>query len=349
MAREDALPCIRASAASKSTRRLLPDPATGIFILSNAPPITSANNSFPPKFDSPTLSSIARRTSINALTGHSRDVLQIPAMASSFKNLALRLPRATSSKSHTAVLRCCSKTPMSTAAPLQPSSRAISLTLHSSSLARSGSCRSMLPLVPRARATSPMTIASQARCFASAFPSATSSGASPRPSASPSGPTSSLDWDSFFKLRLRRRRIQLFFSVTTGLLGGAGGAILLSTGMAEPVVVQIPLDPFVTLGLMTLACAAMGWLIGPSIGNQVFYLMNHRLKAQMMNKETEFFARVKKNRVDPSNSSAGNPEIQTNAPAVPDFYGEKIQSVSGYRQWLKDQRAFNKKKTRAFV
>lgn len=73
---------------------------------------------------------------------------------------------------------------------------------------------------------------------------------------------------------------------------------------------QIPLDPFVTLGLMTLACAAMGWLVGPSIGNQVFYLMNHRLKGQMMKKEKEFFARVKKNRVDPTNSSAGNPGMQ---------------------------------------
>lgn len=31
--------------------------------------------------------------------------------------------------------------------------------------------------------------------------------------------------------------------------------------------------------------------------------------------------------------------------AVPDFYGEKISSVAGYRQWLKDQRAFNKKRT----
>ncbi|KAL3954071.1 hypothetical protein ACCO45_012027 [Purpureocillium lilacinum] len=102
-----------------------------------------------------------------------------------------------------------------------------------------------------------------------------------------------------------------------------------------------PLDPFVTLGLMTLACAGMGWLVSPSIGNQVFYLLNHRYKAQMIQKEVEFFARVKKNRVDPSNSSAGNP--------VPDFYGEKIQSVSGYRQWLKDQRAFNKKKTANFV
>lgn len=30
---------------------------------------------------------------------------------------------------------------------------------------------------------------------------------------------------------------------------------------------------------------------------------------------------------------------------VPDYYGEKISSVAGYRQWLKDQRAFNKKRT----
>ncbi|EFY97346.1 mitochondrial import protein [Metarhizium robertsii] len=267
-------------------------------------------------------------------------------MSSSLKSLALRVPRATSSKSPTAIIRCCSKASMSTAtrpagltnaAPSQPSSYAMSMKLHSYSLAASS--KSVLRLVPRARTTSPMTITSQARCFASAASSTSSSGTSSGAGAAAS--KSTLDWDSFFKLRLRRRRIQLFFSVTTGLLGGAGGAILLSTGMAEPVVMQIPLDPFVTLGLMTLACAAMGWLVGPSIGNQVFYLLNHRLKAQMMSKETEFFARVKKNRVDPTNSSAGNP--------VPDFYGEKIQSVSGYRQWLKDQRAFNKKKTRAFV
>ncbi|KAG5988082.1 TIM23 complex component [Claviceps lovelessii] len=201
------------------------------------------------------------------------------------------------------------------------------------------SSKSIIRLVPAGRATpSPMSIATQARCLAT---SSTSRAASPTAAAAAASPKSNLDWDSFFKLRLRRRRIQLLFSVTTGVLGGAGGAIFLSTGMAEPLVMQIPLDPFVTLGLMTLACAGLGWLVGPSIGNQVFYLMNHRLKAQMMQKESEFFTRVKKHRVNPTNSSASNP--------VPDFYGEKIQSVSGYRQWLKDQRAFNKKKTRAFV
>ena len=56
-----------------------------------------------------------------------------------------------------------------------------------------------------------------------------------------------------------------------------------------------------------------------------------------MQKEKEFYARIKKFRVDPSASSMANP--------VPDYYGEKISSVKDYRQWLKDQRAFNKKRT----
>ena len=57
-------------------------------------------------------------------------------------------------------------------------------------------------------------------------------------------------------------------------------------------------------------------------------------------KEKEFFDRIKHFRVDPSTNSATNP--------VPDYYGEKIKSVQGYRQWLKDQRAYNRKR-RSFI
>ncbi|OAA53944.1 presequence translocase-associated motor subunit [Niveomyces insectorum RCEF 264] len=146
-----------------------------------------------------------------------------------------------------------------------------------------------------------------------------------------------LDWNTFFQLRKTRRRIQLAFSVFGGLAGGTAGGLFLGSGVAEPVLGQIPLDPFLTLGLMTFGFAALGWLAGPSLGNVVFYALKRQYKAQMTLKETQFFARIKKNRVDPSASSAGNP--------VPDFYGEKISSVAGYRQWLKDQRAFNKKRT----
>ncbi|RBR21365.1 uncharacterized protein FIESC28_04902 [Fusarium coffeatum] len=150
-----------------------------------------------------------------------------------------------------------------------------------------------------------------------------------------------LDWNSFFKMRVKRRRYQLLFSITNSMFAGSAGAVFLSTGSAEPIISQIPLDPFMTLGLMTLAFSGLGWLSGPSMGNQVFYILNRTWKKQMTQKEAQFFERIKKNRVDPTNSSASNP--------VPDFYGEKISSVAGYRQWLKDQKAFNKKKTANFV
>ncbi|KND89949.1 Presequence translocated-associated motor subunit PAM17, mitochondrial [Tolypocladium ophioglossoides CBS 100239] len=252
-------------------------------------------------------------------------------MSTSLKTLAARWPGSATGQAQN-IARCCPRASLSTARPVclarvplrrQPFARPN----HSLTAASRLSPKTR----PTTTTTTTVTIASAVRPFSSA-----TSSASPSAASKPQ-----LDWNSFFKLRLRRRRVQLVFSVTTGILGGAGGAILLSTGLAEPLVMQIPLDPFVTLGLMTLACAGMGWLVGPSIGNQVFYILNHRFKAQMIEKESKFFARVKKHRVDPSNSSAGNP--------VPDFYGEKIQSVSGYRQWLKDQRAFNKKKTANFV
>ncbi|KAH8173520.1 mitochondrial import protein pam17 domain-containing protein [Sarocladium implicatum] len=159
--------------------------------------------------------------------------------------------------------------------------------------------------------------------------------------AAPAGTAPALDWNTFFKLRLQRRRFQLFFSVTTGFVGAFGGAVVLTSGLAEPLLTQIPLDPFITLGLMVVACGGMGWLLGPIVGSQIFYVLNRGMGPQLRQKESEFLTRVRKNRSDPTNSSAGNP--------VPDFYGEKIQSVAGYRRWLKDQRAFTKKKTQAFV
>ncbi|KAF5025622.1 hypothetical protein F66182_2228 [Fusarium sp. NRRL 66182] len=159
--------------------------------------------------------------------------------------------------------------------------------------------------------------------------------------AAPSTELPPLDWNSFFDLRVKRRRFQLAFSILNGISSGGAGAVFLATGTAEPVISQIPLDPFMTLGIMTLGFTGLGWLSGPSVGNQVFYALNRKWKKQMTQKEAEFFERIKKHRVDPANSSASNP--------VPDFYGEKISSVAGYRQWLKDQKAFNKKKTANFV
>lgn len=130
------------------------------------------------------------------------------------------------------------------------------------------------------------------------------SGASAAEVSKTAGP---LNWDTFFKLRVKRRRIQLLFSVLTGgALAGVGIAGL-TAGLAETIAAQVPFDPFITLGLVVVACGGLGWVVGPSVGGQVFYLLNRSLKPQIRQKEGEFLKRVRKNRSDPSNSSAGNP------------------------------------------
>lgn len=53
-------------------------------------------------------------------------------------------------------------------------------------------------------------------------------------------------------------------------------------------------------------------------------------------KDRNFYERIKRHRVDPSSQSYSNP--------VPDYYGEKIGSVKEFRNWMKDQRAYNKKR-----
>lgn len=90
-----------------------------------------------------------------------------------------------------------------------------------------------------------------------------------------------LDWNTFFKLRKTRRRWQVAFSALMSSGCGTAGAVLLSTGVADVLTSQIPLDPFVTLGLMTLGCSGLGWVLGPSLGNAVFYLINGKFKAPM--------------------------------------------------------------------
>jgi len=116
-----------------------------------------------------------------------------------------------------------------------------------------------------------------------------------------------LDWNTFFKLRKTRRVWQQVFSVVMALSGSAGGAIVLSSGVAESLVSQLPLDPLISLGLMTASFGALGWLAGPSIGTAIFNAIKRKYRVQMDIKESQFFARIKKHRVDPSAGSMRNP------------------------------------------
>ncbi|KAJ5542855.1 hypothetical protein N7535_005278 [Penicillium sp. DV-2018c] len=146
-----------------------------------------------------------------------------------------------------------------------------------------------------------------------------------------------LDWDSFFKLRASRRRYSLVSSVVSSLASTSIGVQVLSSMDLEHLGASVMgLDPFIVLGIATAACGAVGWLLGPAVGNGIWGLVYRKYKPSVNTKEKEFFDRIRRFRVDPSTNSISNP--------VPDYYGEKIGSVQGYRSWLKDQRAYNRKR-----
>lgn len=106
--------------------------------------------------------------------------------------------------------------------------------------------------------------------------------------------------------------------------------------MADEITKLIPMDPVISMGILTFAATFLGWLIGPIFGNTVWKLFHRSRLPEFTVKEKAFFERVKKHRVNPMGASTNNP--------VPDYYGEKIGSVQGYRRWLRDQRAFNRKR-----
>ncbi|KAH7027589.1 Presequence translocated-associated motor subunit pam17 [Microdochium trichocladiopsis] len=209
-------------------------------------------------------------------------------------------------------------------------------------------CGSLVSSLARRQFTAQVSASSPTRHFSSKIRPGAASLATGLPSFAirrhastvPGSSTPTLDWNTFFTLRKTRRRFQLVSSILTTIIGGGGGAMLLVNQDLDWLLGKIPMDPFFSLGLITLSFAGLGWLAGPSLGNAIFYTLNSggHVKQSMAIKEAEFFARIRKNRVDPASSSVQNP--------VPDFYGEKISSVAGYRRWLKDQRAFAMKRER---
>ncbi|OAX78080.1 hypothetical protein ACJ72_07616 [Emergomyces africanus] len=129
-----------------------------------------------------------------------------------------------------------------------------------------------------------------------------------------------LDWNSFFRLRSSRRKYSLISSIIASVFSTAGGVQVLAANNMDTVGAQVlGLDPFIVLGLATASCAALGWLLGPILGNSLWGLVHRKYKASVAVKEKEFYSRIKRFRVDPSANSYSNP--------VPDYYGEKIGSI----------------------
>ncbi|KAF2474503.1 Pam17-domain-containing protein [Lindgomyces ingoldianus] len=192
------------------------------------------------------------------------------------------------------------------------------------------------------RIQQPVTYATQPPVAASVRYASTAPSSSPAPNPASTSNTSSntptqLTWNRFLTLRRTRRKISVvassFSAVATTY---AGMRVFVENNYDSIWAASFGLDPIVVAGLTSVGLLAVGWLIGPFFGNSAFNAYYRKIRGEIESKEREFYKRIKEHRVDPTSSSMANP--------VPDYYGEKIGSVSDYRRWLKDQRAFNLKR-----
>jgi import inner membrane translocase subunit TIM23 len=95
----------------------------------------------------------------------------------------------------------------------------------------------------------------------------------PAAGASPAS-QAQLTWNDFFALRRTRRRIGQGCSIV-GAVGVTyyGLTTMMANGYDATLSAQLGgLDPFMLMGLSTFGMMAVGWLIGPIFGNQVFSL-----------------------------------------------------------------------------
>ena len=124
-----------------------------------------------------------------------------------------------------------------------------------------------------------------------------------------------------------------------GIPGAAAGTLGFSlyagTLKLEPTDAIFGLDPMVALGLGGVGCGVVGFFAGSFLSGVVWRLVRPTAAAQMDLRKTEFHEHVTRMRAPPETLpiSGGGVGVPT-----PDFYGEKVTSVAGYREWLRKQR-----------
>ncbi|KAL1928630.1 hypothetical protein VTP01DRAFT_2416 [Rhizomucor pusillus] len=142
-------------------------------------------------------------------------------------------------------------------------------------------------------------------------------------------------WNDYFKLRKKRRMYEIALSVPSAIAPAFGSLSYFAQMQVDPFTTILGMDPVMAAALATVGAGVAGFLVGPAIGNVVFKAMNRKSIPAMEVRDKAFYEHIKKNRADARLNSIRNP--------VPDYYGEKIQSVAGYRSWLRKQREHYRK------
>ncbi|TPX53701.1 hypothetical protein PhCBS80983_g06219 [Powellomyces hirtus] len=157
-------------------------------------------------------------------------------------------------------------------------------------------------------------------------------------------PRNPVSWHDYFLLRKSRKNWERAGALLGGVTGFVGGGYYFGAVMEFDPTQQLlgmP-DPMMVYALGAVVVAAAASFAGILVGGQLWRLKTKRTIIQGLDAcDREFFHRIQRNRPKEIAAATPIPFGSESQSGMPDYYGEKINSVADYRAWLKKQRMFN--------
>ncbi|KAJ3176342.1 TIM23 complex component [Geranomyces variabilis] len=147
-------------------------------------------------------------------------------------------------------------------------------------------------------------------------------------------------WDQYFALRKSRRNWERSGGIVAGAAGLAGGGYYFGTvAEFDPTIQIMSLDPTMAYALAVIVVAGAASAAGTLLFGQLWRLKTQRSVAEGLDVRDRVFQHlIKTNR--PQEIPIANPIPRQMNSGLPDYYGEKIDSVDAYRDWRRKQRLF---------
>ena len=145
-------------------------------------------------------------------------------------------------------------------------------------------------------------------------------------------------WNDWF---LFRKRISLFrrmHAMPCALLSLPINYVMMSSPWLDPSKPVLGIDPLLFIGVSLFGTATVGYLIGSSLPIGYLRFWKPHLYHEYNDRLRTFYYKVVKHRANvPADPSKFTQSV--------DFYGEKISSLSDFRQWLKKHQSIQKDRT----
>lgn len=146
-----------------------------------------------------------------------------------------------------------------------------------------------------------------------------------------------LNWNSYLQTRRQRRVAERTFGILTGFSSFSAGAYYFSfIKEFDPTkLVFGVMDPPIAYTLGAMGIGAVGAVIGFGVGRSVWNLWNRRILHEMDLRDKIFNVHLTNHRAPPTSHSVND--------TIPDYYGEKIKDLQGFKSWIRKQRKHKKK------